>query len=309
MCYSAMIVEQWRNYVKITGAEMDIRQFAELIGFRAQGQPIRIARAVDRWFAQPQTADERQIKGMIDAYRAGMVSKLEKEIFSQRKRVADAERALQEKPTKKAAEDVRIGTSKLEKALRDLPLYKSDEPTKLDGRIFPMTYAPIVINEGGRNVVRLARYHCRQPGKPASIDRQFPGLYNARRDNIEKFWRKEFGQTHALMLVESFYENVDRDGKNAVLHFVPRPQETMLVACVYAQWTDPKTGEKLLSFAAITDEPPAEVAAAGHDRMIINIRPENVQRWLTPQGRSTEDLQEILSDRQTPYYEHELLAA
>ena len=158
----------------------------------------------------------------------------------------------------------------------------------------------------GRNVLRLARYHCRQADKPSFYDRKFPGLYNARRDNIDKFWRKEFGSTHA---VESFYENVDRDGKNAVLHFVPKPADTMLIACVYSGWTDAKSGEKLLSFAAVTDEPPAEVAAAGHDRMIVSIKPENMQSWLSPQGRSQDELQVILSDRQTPYYEHEVLAA
>ena len=172
-----------------------------------------------------------------------------------------------------------------------------------------MHYAPIVVQDGERRVVRLARYHCRQAGKPASVDRKFPGLYNARRDNLEKFWRREFGHNHAVMLVESFYENVDRDGRNAVLHFVPRPAGTMLVACLYAQWTDPAGGSPLLSFAAITDDPPAEVAAAGHDRMIVNLKPEHVAAWLTPAGRSLQELQGILGDRESPYYEHEVLAA
>jgi putative SOS response-associated peptidase YedK len=81
----------------------------------------------------------------------------------------------------------------------------------------------------------------------------------------------------------------------------------MLIACVYSEWEGPEG--KLLSFAAVTDKPPAEVAAAGHDRMIINIKPENVQRWLTPEGRPDEELQGVLSDRQAPYYEHEVMAA
>jgi hypothetical protein len=34
-----------------------------------------------------------------------------------------------------------------------------------------------------------------------------------------------------------------------------------------------------------------------------------VEAWLTPKGRSDDELQAILSDRQTPYYEHEILAA
>lgn len=111
------------------------------------------------------------------------------------------------------------------------------------------------------------------------------------------------------MLVESFFENVQRDEKNQVLHFVPRPPDTMLIACLSATWQDAKSGETLLSFAAITDEPPPEVAAAGHDRMIINIKPENVEAWLSPSKHSLDELQAILSDRQAPYYEHEVLAA
>ena len=83
----------------------------------------------------------------------------------------------------------------------------------------------------------------------------------------------------------------------------------MLIACLYAEWRDPKGGKPLLSFAAITDEPPAEVAAAGHDRMIINLKPEHLDAWLKPQGHSLEELQRILADRQAPYYEHEVMAA
>jgi putative SOS response-associated peptidase YedK len=171
-----------------------------------------------------------------------------------------------------------------------------------------MYYAPIIIREGKENRLELARYHCRPKGKPASIDRQFPGLYNARRDNLEKFWRNEFGQSHALAVVDAFYENVEREGKNVVLRFEPKPAKPMLVACLYSRWT--AAGEdELLSFAAITDEPPAEVAAAGHDRCIVRIKEENVEAWLTPEGRSTEELQAVLADVERPYYEHEVLAA
>ena len=160
--------------------------------------------------------------------------------------------------------------------------------------------------------MRLARYHCRLPHEAAFIDRKLPGLYNARRDSLGRYWKGLFGVSHAVMLVESFFENVDRDGRNQVLHFVPKPAGTMLIACLYAEWRDrsPKDGAPpLLSFAAITDDPPAEVAAAGHDRMIINLKPEHLDAWLSPQGRPLEDMQRILSDRQTPYYEHEVMAA
>ena len=63
-------------------------------------------------------------------------------------------------------------------------------------------------------------------------------------------------------------------------------------------------GAELLSFAAITDEPPAEVAAAGHDRCIIPIKAENVDDWLNPDPKNLARQYAILDDRERPYYEH-----
>jgi hypothetical protein len=48
-----------------------------------------------------------------------------------------------------------------------------------EARIFPLHYAPIVMQVDGKRMMRLARYHCRKPGEPAFIDKKLPGLYNA----------------------------------------------------------------------------------------------------------------------------------
>jgi putative SOS response-associated peptidase YedK len=82
----------------------------------------------------------------------------------------------------------------------------------------------------------------------------------------------------------------------------------MLIACLWSHWTDPKEPD-LRGFAAITDDPPPDVAAAGHDRCIINLRPEHVEAWLTPENRSPQELQNILSDRAVSTYQHAALAA
>jgi len=309
MCYSAQIQAAYMKYLRETGAEMEIDQFVEIFGARVSDSSIRIPRAVERWFDEPKTDGERKIKAFIDEYRAAEITKLEREVFAQKKRLADAERTLASKPTKAAAESKRIASNKIEQALTRLERLKATKPHVAEARIFPMHYAPIVLQDGDRRVMRLGRYHCRKPDEPELIDRKFPGLYNARRDSLGRYWQGLFGVSHAVMMVESFFENVERDGKNQVLHFVPRPANTMLIACLAATWKDPKGGRPLLSFAAITDEPPAEVAAAGHDRMIINLKTEHLDAWLSPQGRSSDELQAILSDRQTPYYEHEVMAA
>ncbi len=309
MCYSAQIQQAYLTYLKRTGAEMDIDQFVEIFGARVSDSSIRIPRSVERWFDAPRTDKERQVKAFIDQYRNAEIAKLEKEAFAQKKRLADAERTLATKPTKAAAESKRIAGNKIEQALTRLDRLKAEKPHPAEARIFPMHYAPVVTQVGERRLMRLARYHCRKPGAFPSVDRELPGLYNARRDSLGKYWKELFGFSHGVMLVESFFENVQREGKNQVLHFIPRPADTMLIACLVAEWRDSKTGAALLSFAAITDEPPPEVAAAGHDRMIVSLKQQNLEAWLKPEGRSVAELDALLADREAPYYEHEVMAA
>jgi putative SOS response-associated peptidase YedK len=308
MCYSAKVEQNIRDLARHFAATLDYSEVERLMMERLAGRPIRLARGFEWNFTNPQSAQERRIQQLDAEYRAKKTADNEQEVFRQKKRLADAERKLKVKETKAALNERRIATSKIEASLERIALLTGTQAHEDDNRIFPMTYALIILKRDGRNVITLARYHLRQKGKPAFTDQKFPGLYNARRDNLERFWRGEFGRTHALMVVDSFYENVERDQKNVVLHFTPRPAYQMLVACLYADWTDPKEG-RLLSFAAVTDEPPPEIKAAGHDRCIINLREENVEAWLTPQGRSDAELQKLLSDRQTPYYEHEVAAA
>nr|WP_256702391.1 SOS response-associated peptidase family protein [Burkholderia sp. SRS-W-2-2016] len=116
-----------------------------------------------------------------------------------------------------------------------------------------------------------------------------------------------------------FYENVskakfegtlseshEKDG-SIVLAFRPNNGQLMLVACLWSRWSAPGEPD-LLSFAAITDEPPAEVAAAGHDRYIIPIKPENIDAWLNPDTSDLTASYAILDDKERPYYEHRLAA-
>ena len=289
---------------------MSWRDFLELAqGRLSDPSRYRLPRGFDLEFGDPQTSDERAIKDLVDQYRKGQIGKLETEIFAQKKRLADAERTLAARATKAATESRRIAGTKIKQALGKLALLTDDEPHANDYRIFPRNYAPIILRRDGEKIMVPARYLLRQPGKPAFMDEKLSGNYNARRDNLTRFWRQQFGATHAVMAIQSFYENVTgKDGQNQVLHFNPKPAGVMLIACLFAEWSDPHTGEKLLSFAAVTDDPPAEISAAGHDRMVIRLTPGNVDRWLTPQGRSDEELQMILSERQPAYYEHRVAA-
>jgi len=302
MCYSARVWADYRKYQREFGTVLSIGEFAKLIRDRAEGAKLKIPHALDLAFAG------EPVEGIGDAitrWTKDQIAGLEQEIFKQRKRLADAERALAVKPTKKAAEDQRIATSKVEAALERLSDLKRAEPLPKDSRIFPGMYAPLMVIEDGKRVLRPMRYQCRPEGKPALYDRKYPGTYNARRDNLEGFWKGLFGVRHGLMVADVFYENVTGpDGKNQVLAFTPKTREPMLIACLWSPWSG--DGEDLLSFAAITDDPEPEVAAAGHDRTIINIKPEHVDAWLA--GGERETMYRIFDDKQHPYYEYRLAA-
>lgn len=312
MCYSAQLIEQYEEYVAANGADIDIEAFARLYGFRCLDDRIKIPKAVDVAFHGAGSRLEASIKAELKQFRAQQTTKLEQELFKQRKRLSDAERVLQAKPTKAAVESQRISTNKIGWLREKLADLNRTELTGQDSRIYPGYYAPVMVWENGRRVIKPMRYQCRPAGKPATYDAKYPGTYNARRDNLQGFWKEQFGHTHGLMVVSAFYEHVaipkaGAEPEKVILEFKPRPQQNMLVACLWSRWTAPGEPE-LLSFAAITDEPPPEVAAAGHDRCIIPIKPENIDAWLNPDPKNLAALYAILDDRERPFYENKLAA-
>ncbi|MET3232035.1 UNVERIFIED_ORG: putative SOS response-associated peptidase YedK [Burkholderia sp. 1263] len=180
-------------------------------------------------------------------------------------------------------------------------------PVEADSRIYPGWYAPVLIVQDGQRVVVPMRYRCRLPGWTEQMERDKPGTYNARLDSLKQVWAKLFGYNHGVLLVNRFYENVKRDGKNVVVQFDPSPPQPLLVACLWTRTAIPGEPD-LWSFAAITDDPPPEVAASGHDRCIIPIRPANLDAWLSPDPSDLAAQYAILDDRERPNYEHRLVA-
>jgi len=320
VCYSAQIKADYQRFVRTFGALMDIAEFTRLFFERAEGvSRAKVPKAMEDAFRSPQTEAEREIKVFIDRFNADQTTKLEQDLFKQRKRLADAERTLQTRVTKAATESQRIATDKIAWARGKLDDIQRTEPLPRDSRIFPGYYAPVMVIEDGQRVVKPMRYQCRIAGKPAFFDAKYPGTYNARRDSLTGFWKPLFGYAHGVMLVDVFYENVSKakfegtlretheNDENIVLEFRPSNGQLMHVACLWSRWSAPGQPD-LLSFAAITDEPPEEVAAAGHDRCIIPIKPENIDAWLNPVPKNLDAMYAILDDRDRPYYEHRLAA-
>jgi putative SOS response-associated peptidase YedK len=319
MCYSAQVLQDYRRYLREHGAKVDLPTFAKLFWERHAQPKLRLGKAMELAFADSPGEGGDDIRAAIGAWRREEATRLEQELFKQRKRLADAERKLATRTTKAATESRRIATDKVQWLRGRLDDLRRTTPEPRDSRIYPGHYCPVMVSDGGQRVLRPMRYQCRPEGKPASYDRKYPGTYNARRDNLEGFWKGQFGHTHAVVSISAFYENVSRhraEGRalaegeaeeNVVLEFRPDPQQEMLIACLWSRWTG-KDGEELHSFAAITDEPPPEVAAAGHDRCVIPIRPGHVDAWLNPDPANLDALYAILDDRERPYYEHRMAA-
>lgn len=318
VCYSAQVWQSYQDYVRRFGAEISIREFVELYASREKGAKIKTAKAMDDAFLRTGTPETSAIASSIEAWNARQTAELEQLLFRPRKRLVDAERTLHTKPTKKARDDQRIASNKIDWAKSKLADLRRTVSEDRDCRIFPGVYAPVMVMEQGKRVIKPMRYQCRPAGKPAFYDTKYPGTYNARRDNLEGFWKGQFGHTHGVIVCEAFYENVSRhkvEGRdlalgeteeNVVLEFRPEPQQEMLIACLYSHWQG--DGEDLWSFAAITDEPPPEVAAAGHDRCILPIKHNHLDAWLDPDPMDIAALYAILDDRQRPFYEHRMAA-
>lgn len=309
MCYSAQIEADYKKFQLEFGAVIDLPTFTDL-WLRKMGKPRpKTPRALDLSFLRPGDSKVAAIAAEIREWDTDEIAQLETELQKQTDRLAAAEQKLATKPTKTAANEQRIAGNKIEQIKRKVADLKRANLLARDSRMFPGYYCPVLVSENGKLVVKPMRYQCRPAGKPAFYDTKYPGTYNARRNKLESFWKGQFGHTHGLIVATKFYENVEIDGKNERLEFVPRTGEPMLIACLWSHWTDPKGVEPdLLSFAAITDDPEPEVAAAGHDRTIINIKPEHIEAWLNPDPSELQALYAIFDDKRHPFYEHRIAA-
>ena len=158
MCYSAQVWADYRRYVRQFGAELDIKEFFDIFWRRTADSRVKIPKAMEVAFVEPKDVGEEKIKSAIDAFAAEQTVKLEQELFKQRKRLADAVRALQSSPTKAASESQRIATSKIDWAIGKLADLRRTEITGHDSRIYPGQYAPVMVSENGRRVIKPMRY-------------------------------------------------------------------------------------------------------------------------------------------------------
>lgn len=322
MCYSAQVWASYRSYQRMYGAQVDFQAFLDLFLRRQGGEKILMPKGLTDAFKHGKAENdiEAQCQELVRAYDAAQIPILQEQLFAQRRRLADAERSLSVKVTKKATEDLRIAPKKIADLVRKLDDLERADAKERDDRIFAGHFCPVLIMDAdGQMIVRPMRFLCRPAGKPAFYDIKYPGTYNARRDSLNGFWKGLFGHTHALVVATAFYENVKlhrlekrelangEAEQNAILKFIPEGGQPMALASLWSHWTG-KGEHDLFSFALITDEPPLEVSDAGHDRCPVPLKAENMGAWLAAPAATKEDYDAMLEEKERPYYAH-LLAA
>jgi len=293
--------------------------FVRLLERWRNGEKIVLPKGMTDAFklSTPRNEGEEHCRVLVLEYEAERMNRLQEELFGQRRRLADAERSLASKLTKKANEEQRIAGNKIKQLLSKISDLERTEPLERDGRIFPGNYCPVLVMVEGKLMIRPMRYLCRPNGVPAFFDSKYPGTYNARRDSLSGYWKSVYANTHAVVVVSAFFEHVKRHRlesreldqgekeEDVILKFEPGDGRPMELACLWSRWTG--AGEPDLdSFAIVTDEPPSEVSAAGHDRCPIPLRHENVEAWLL--APASTDYQALLDERERPYYQHQMAA-
>ncbi|MGN6329402.1 MAG: SOS response-associated peptidase family protein [Rhodanobacter sp.] len=324
MCYSAQIWADFRKYERF-GGTLNIKEFTKLAGWtRRKGTWVKVVPKAMR-NAMTDAATGQLPLGTVEAAREAdkeAIALIAAEIGVQEARLAEANAKLASaKPTKKAENDRRVATNKIAAGRQKLDDLASPAPADGIDRVWPGHFAPVMIcdPQTGERMVVPMRYRCRLPGWTEADELAKPGSYNARRDKLTTVWRRVFGYNHGIMAVSRFYESVylhdlqhralapgERE-QSVELIFTPRSGQDLFVACLWTYVEDSGGEPGFYSFAAITDDPPPEVAAAGHDRCLVPIREQNIDAWLNPDLADLASQLAILDDRERPYYEHEIV--
>lgn len=176
-------------------------------------------------------------------------------------------------------------------------------------RLYPNYFAPVMILQEGQRTFVPMRYRLRPADTATEIPTKY-NVFNARLDSLKTrpTWQRLFARErhHALFPFCRFYEWVQRGKRKVEISFSPENYELMWAPALYDQWVSEDGRIAFSSFAMITDEPPREIAAAGHDRCPIFLDHQVIDDWLAPEAYTEKDLLDILACRQPVHYHHEL---
>ncbi len=290
-----MIEADLRTLEKQFGVKIDWSSFDEAYNIRSKYSLAMIPSGLDSFIIKyAETPVQKRLAKMAKEHYKNEIDKTSIKLKKFEQDVKDFELKLKSGSKAKDLPDKlekRMATVQKQKD-KILNLGKIEE--KGATRIFPNYYAPVIVNGTKDRLIRLMRYHlCPKNGKELNTFKY--NLFNARKDRLldSQIWKPIFGKQHALFPFYRFYESVtDENGKSKEIYFEPEDQKIMWSAAIFEV---SKIDNGILhSFAAITDEPPSEVSAAGHDRCPVFLARDSLDKWLNPNGFKKEELIALL---------------
>jgi putative SOS response-associated peptidase YedK len=296
MCYSLLIKASLPRLAQEFGAHINQESFAAALAQKNQDPRWRFPRGWEREILTLPNFSQN-LKSLVRESQ-----QLERERWQTEILKFQSEAKVQKNQTPKKLDSLEKKRAKLEVRLNRT----IEEEDKDDWRVFPFTFSPILASYGGSRSILAARYRVQGAGGievPPSYN-----VFNARRDSLQKAatWKPLFGKAHGLSLFTGFYEWVEREQKKEEILFTGTARE-LLWAPALVQGLG-KNGSSLPSFALITDEPPPEVASAGHDRCPILLSATAISAWLNPGTKSLTELDSLLDSREKVFYSHRLAA-
>lgn len=305
MCYSAMIEADMRKLERRFGAKIDWDNFEEAFNMRAKYKMAMIPSAIDTYFIQnAETALQKRLAKMAKTHYMMEIEKFSKKLKKYENDVKELEAKLNSgSKAKGLKEKVRKRRETVEWHKEKISYYEKIEEQGAP-RVFPNFYTPVIMKDKTGCWIRLMRYHlCPKSGKELTPFKY--NLFNARKDRLldSRTWKHIFGKQHAIFPFYRFYESIEgKSGEAKIIYFEPETKDLMWSASLFER---SKTTEgNLWSFAAITDEPPPEVAEAGHDRCPVFLNEDHFEQWLEPKDLSQNDLLALLESVVVTYFTH-----
>ncbi|MGZ3713424.1 MAG: SOS response-associated peptidase family protein [Bdellovibrionota bacterium] len=303
MCYSARIKTAVKELSWEFRAQVDLDDFEWLFTARLKNPELKIPFGLDRYFLLSQDAAEAKLAKPIREFYAD-----EKNRNSVALNAAEAEikEWRSKKPTATGTKKIGVLERRIAK-LAEKAGFDFDRISPLDDRIYPFYFAPVITEESGQRKLRPMRYRVQNPDG-TEVPSQY-NVFNARHDSLmhARTWKPLFGKTHLIFPFIRFYEWVTKDGKKQEIYFVPEGRDMMWAAGIYT-FPKNKTALPIHSFAMVTDDPPPEVAAAGHDRCPVFLQNAQLEAWLNPKNKTPEELLLLLRSVEKAFYLHGLAA-
>jgi putative SOS response-associated peptidase YedK len=179
-----------------------------------------------------------------------------------------------------------------------------DLPVSAVHDVFPTYPGPIILksHNTGRTALGLARFGLIPSwAKDEDFGRK---TYNARSETVNQkpSYKAAWSKRHyALTLADMFYEPSYESGKAVRTRIKQTNGEPMAIASIWDTWTEPESGELIVSFSMLTidagDHPVMRRFHKPEDekRTVVPLRPELFNEWLNATPESAQSLLQLNS--------------